>query len=100
MPVSATTCSLEAYLDYALWLIGSSFAVGEVIVCHVEETNTSHPLHDHAMAAFNTILVSAPIFLWARKAVSNNADLSAMLADPPSKKISTLQVLMSRISSR
>ncbi len=40
MPASDTICSLERYIEYALWLSGSSFTVGEVADCPVDKTKS------------------------------------------------------------
>ncbi len=38
MPASYIACSLECYIEYALWLSGSSFTVEEVADCLVAKT--------------------------------------------------------------
>ncbi len=38
MPASDITCSLECYIEYALWLSGSSFTFGEFADCPVAKT--------------------------------------------------------------
>ncbi len=80
MPASDTICSLERYIEYALWLSGSSFTVGEVADCPVDKT-ISPTSPTTATRAFN-IPTSASTFPWARKVISNSVDLEAKVADP------------------
>ncbi len=76
MPASDITCSLERYIECALWLIGPSFTVGEVGYCPVAKTvSPTSPAASH-------IPTSTSTFPRARKVIFNSADLVAKLADP------------------
>ncbi len=79
MPASDITCSLERYIEYALWLSCSSFIVGEVADYPVAKTvSPTSPT-----TAASHIPTSDSTFPWARKVISNSADLVAKLANPP-----------------
>ncbi len=79
MPASDITCSLERYIEYALWLSGSSFTVGKVADCPVAKiVSPTSPT-----TAASHIPTSAATFPQARKVFPNSADLVAKLADPP-----------------
>ncbi len=80
MPVSDTICSLERYIEYALWPSGSSFTVGEVADCPVDKTVS--PTSPTTAARTSNIPTSASTFPWARKVISNSVDLGAKVADP------------------
>ncbi len=103
MPASDITCSLERYIEYARWLSGSSFTVGEVADCPVAKTvSPTSPT-----TAASHIPTSASTFPRARKVISNSADLVAKLANPPiislrkSRKLnSTLRCSRSTLNQR
>ncbi len=69
MPASATICSMERYIDYALCLSGSSFTVGEVADCPVDKTIS--PMSPTTAARASHVPTSASTFPRAK------------LADPP-----------------
>ncbi len=72
MPASDITCSLERYIECALWLSGSSFTVGEVADCPVAKTvSPTFPT-----TATSHIPISASTFPRARKVISNSANLT------------------------
>lgn len=103
---SATTCSLDSYIDHMLWLSSSSLTVSEVeddqpswhqSFCpssHQTPQNSSQVLRHLHSSCESRVLSCKEIcikvsFPKSRKAVSNNADLMAKLADPPIMAVKT-----------